>query len=189
MHKQLSSLLSDGGSPGQLADYARQLADRGINIRAIGGSEWDHRGAVATLIDSDLDDAEITDWLGGKGYPTRVISAAEAVLPDEPGSLATACERIGGPDNDLNILTILVADTHGGVGLVSFGFETEAEADTARERLGDFAVERHGLTAAWDDHEAWDKSNRNPRPDPHHPGGGHGPGGNDDQGQGGNRKP
>jgi hypothetical protein len=185
MHKQLSSLLSNGGSPGQLADYARKLANRGINIRAIGGSEWDHRGAVATLIDSDVDDAEITDWLAGNGYPTRVIFAAEAVLTDEQGSLATAAELIGGPDNDLNILTILVADTHGGVGLVSFGFETEAEADSARERLGDLAVERHGLTAAWQDHEAWDKSNRNPRPDPHHP---HGH--DDDHGHGGGgRKP
>jgi hypothetical protein len=176
MHQQLSSLLSAGGSPGQLADYTRQLAARGVNIRAIGGSEWDHRGAVATLIANDVDGDELSGWLEGKGYPTRVIYAAEAVLPDEVGSLATAAERIG----DLNILTILVADTHGGVGLVSFGFETHDEANTARERLGDLAVdEEHDLTAAWEDHEDWDGKNTAPRPNPKHPHGhnGHGSGG------------
>jgi hypothetical protein len=173
MHQQLSSLLAAGGSPGQLAKFARQLAERGVNIRAIGGSEWDHQGAVATLIDNDVDGDELTDWLAGQGYPTRLIHAAEAVLPDEPGSLATAAERIG----DLNILTVLVADTHGGVGLVSFGFETHDEADTARERLGDFAVPEHDLTAAWQDHEDWDGQNPNPRPNPHEPHGHHGQGG------------
>jgi len=173
MHQQLSSLLAAGGSPGQLAKYARQLAERGVNIRAIGGSEWDHQGAVATLIDGEVDGAELTDWLAGQGYRTRLIHAAEAVLPDEPGSLATAAERIG----DLNILTVLVADTHGDVGLVSFGFETHDEADTARQRLSDFAVPEHDLTAAWEDHQDWDRRNPNERPDPHHPHGHHGGGG------------
>ncbi len=165
MHKQVSSLLSNGGSPGQLAKYARALAEAGVNIRAIGGSEWDHRGAVAVLVDDDTNLEELIGLLGDD-YPTRELHCAEAVLPDEPGSLATAAERIG----DLNILTVLVADTHGGVGLVSFGFETHEEAYEAVGLLGDFAVRNeHDLSRAWQEHEDWDGTNTNPRPDPRHP--------------------
>lgn len=162
MHKQVSSLLSDGGTPGQLAKYARAIANAGVNIRAIGGSEWDHRGAVAVLVDENTDEEALLSVLQGANFPSRWIFCAEAVLPDEPGSLATAAERI----DDLDILSILVADTHGGVGLVSFGFETESEAATARDRLGNYAVDEHVLTASWQAHEDWDRTNPNPPPNP-----------------------
>jgi hypothetical protein len=166
MHAQVSSQLSAGGSPGKLAQYTRILADQKVNIRAIGGSEWDGQGAVAVLVDGDMKESELAERLTEQGFPSVPIYGAEAVLPDEPGSLATAAELIG----DLNILTILVADTHGGVGLVSFGFATEREANTASRRLGDLAVKReHNNTKAWDEHEAWDATNPNPRPDPSNP--------------------
>jgi hypothetical protein len=169
MHKQVASMLAAGGSPGQLAKYTRLLAEKGLNIRSIGGAEWDHHGAVGTLIDNDLADDELEELvrdLASEGFPSRVIFAAEAVLPDTPGSLADACDRIG----DLNIATILVVDTHGGNGLVTFGFETADEAETALDRLGDFAVAPHTLTAAWANHEEWDRNNPNqPPPDPHNP--------------------
>ena len=32
MHKQVSSRLSDGGSPGKLAQYTAIIADKGLNI-------------------------------------------------------------------------------------------------------------------------------------------------------------
>ena len=51
MHKQVSSLLSDGGSPGKLAEYTQIIADKGGNIRSIGGAEWAGTGAVAVLLD------------------------------------------------------------------------------------------------------------------------------------------
>jgi hypothetical protein len=165
MHKQVSSLLANGGSPGQLAKYAHALADAGVNIRAIGGSEWEHRGAVAVLVDDSTDEEELLKALGDE-FPSRWLYCAEAVLPDEPGSLATAADRIG---DKLNILSVLVADTHLGVGLVSFGFETEREAEAARANLGNYAVEEvHDLTRAWAEHEAWDQSNPD-KPDPRHP--------------------
>jgi hypothetical protein len=166
MHAQVSSQLSAGGSPGKLAQYTRILADRGVNIRAIGGSEWGGQGAVAVLADGDMNESELAEALSAADFPSVPIYGAEAVLPDEPGSLATAAERIG----DLNILTILVADTHGGAGLVSFGFETKREANEASRRLGDLAVKReHDLTRAWQAHEDWDATNPNPRPDPANP--------------------
>ena len=165
MHKQVSSLLADGGSPGQLARYTQLLASRKVNIRAIGGAEWNHHGAVAVLVDDRTDEDELAEWLTGQDFPSVPIFAAEAVLPDVPGSLANAATRLG----DLNILTILVADTHGGVGLVSFGFGSSEEADQARDLLGDLAVPVHGLTAAWNAHEVWDGTNPNPQPDPHNP--------------------
>lgn len=169
MHKQVASMLAAGGSPGQLAKYTRLLAQKGLNIRAIGGAEWDHHGAVGTLIDNDLADDELealVEDLEGEGFPSMVIFAAEAVLPDTPGALADACDLI----DDLNIATILVVDTHGGNGLVTFGFATAVEAETALDRLADFGVPPHTLTAAWTNHEEWDRNNPNqPPPDPHTP--------------------
>jgi hypothetical protein len=168
MHKQVASMLAAGGSPGQLAKYTRLLAEKGLNIRSIGGAEWHHRGAVGTLVDNDLADDELealVKELDDEGFPSIVIHAAEAVLPDTPGSLADACERIG----DLNIATILVVDTHGGNGLVTFGFATAEEAAAALDRLGDLGVPPHTLTAAWEAHERWDGDNPNPAPDPHNP--------------------
>lgn len=169
MHKQVASQLAAGGSPGQLAKYTRILAEKGLNIRSIGGAEWDHHGAVGTLVDNDLadDDLEaLVEELGSAGFPSVVIFAAEAVLPDTPGSLADACEAIG----DLNVASILVADTHGGNALVTFGFATPGEAEEALNRLGDMGVAPHTLTAAWAAHERWDAGNPNqPPPDPANP--------------------
>jgi hypothetical protein len=166
MHKQVSSLLSDGASPGELAKYARLLERRGANIRSIGGSEWARRGAVAVLVDDSVNVAELAEGLTEDGYQSREIFCAEAVLADRPGSLADAAEAIG----DINILTILVADTHGGAGLVSFGFASQEDADAAKERLGAVVVPEHGLTRAWQAHEDWDRANPNqPPPDPRNP--------------------
>jgi hypothetical protein len=172
MHKQVSSLLSAGGSSGQLAKYTRILADQHVNIRAIGGAEWDGTGAVALLVDDGADENALLEALNGGGFPSTVIYAAEAVLPDAPGALADACEAIG----DLNIASILVADTHGGKGLVTFGFESAGDAETALSRLGSvdddppgLGVPTHTLTASWAAHEAWDGTNPNPAPDPAHP--------------------
>ena len=164
MHRQVNSLLSTGRSPGKLADYTRKLADRGVNIRAIGGAEWDGMGAVAVLVDDRTNEAELADWLGTQGYPSRTIFAVEAVLDDKPGALAEACETIG----DRNIASILVVDTHLGYGLVTFGFEKQADASAARQALKGLALEPHKLTAAWQAHEDWDQGNPNP-PDPRHP--------------------
>ena len=57
-----------------------------------------------------------------------MIFAAEAVLDDQRGTLAEACAVL----DDLDIQSILVADTHLGKALVSFGFATQQEADEAR---------------------------------------------------------
>src|SRR3954449_7197898 len=143
MHKQISSLLSAGGSPGKLAQYTRILANQGVNVRSIGGAEWDGTGAVALLVDDGLDEGGLIEALNAEGFPSQVIYAAEAVLPDTPGSLADACEAIG----DLHIASILVADTHGGKGLVTFGFDSAGDAEEALSRLRGVGVQPHTLTA------------------------------------------
>jgi hypothetical protein len=164
MHKQVSSLLADGGSPGKLAQYTAIIAGQGLNIRAIGGTEWEGHGAVALLVDHDDDHDEVVDdldnLLNDSDFPSTVIWAAEAILDDQSGSLAAACDAIG----DLNILSILVMDTHLKRGLVSFGFATHDEADEARSRLGALALPEHGLTKAWQDHEDFDEAHSTPPP-------------------------
>jgi hypothetical protein len=172
MHKQVSSLLANGSSPGRLAEYTALLAQRGENIRAIGGSEWNHHAAVAVLLDDrpGRDEGDLAEWLSDRKFPTVKIFTAEAILSDVSGSLATAAALIA--KEGLNILTVLVADTHLEVGLVSFGFATEDEARRARVALGDdLAVPPHTLTHAWQDHEAWDQGNPD-KPDPRNPSGG-----------------
>jgi hypothetical protein len=164
MHKQVSSLLADGGSPTKLAQYTAIIAGQGLNIRAIGGSEWEGHGAVALLVDHDDGHDEVVDdlvtVLNDSDFPSTVIWAAEAILDDHSGSLAAACEAIG----DLNILSVLVMDTHLKRGLVSFGFSTHDEADEARSRLGNMALLEHELTRAWQDHEDFDQAHSAPPP-------------------------
>jgi hypothetical protein len=162
MHRQVNSLLSNGGSPGKLAQYTRELATQGVNIRSIGGAEWGGTGAVAVLVDEGTNEVQLAEALTAAGFESVPIYAAEAIMPDEPGALAGACEAIG----DLNIASILVADTHGGVGLVTFGFESQDDAREAERRLGDIGVKPHKLTRAWQAHEDWDATNPNPRPNP-----------------------
>jgi hypothetical protein len=170
MHSQLSSELSTGGSPGKLAQYTKLIAEHGANIKAIGGAEVGGSGGVAVLLHEDLSGGgmnELIEKLTDEGFPSSEIFAAEAVVPDEVGGLAGATALLA----ELNILTILVVDSHGGNGLVTFGFGSQPEANEARQLLGDLAVPRHGLSHAWDEHEAWDANNPNqPPPDPHNPG-------------------
>ena len=169
MHKQVSSVLSAGNSPGKLALYASIVQDKGANIRSIGGAESNGAGAVAVLFDdmSDPEFAELVEVLNASDFPTVEIFTAEAVLDDQPGALAAATDAI----RDLDVATILVADSHNGKGLVTFGFESEADAETARSALANLGVgvPPHTLTAAWAAHEEWDTSNPNPAPDPANP--------------------
>ena len=164
MHKQVSSVLSAGGSPGKLASFTSIVAGQGANIRAIGGAESEGHGAVALLVE-DIDEDELVDVLNQNDFPSTVLFAAEAVLDDQSGALATACDLLAA----LDIQSILVADTHLGKGLVSFGFASQQEADDARALLGGLAVPEHTLTAAWAAHEAWDRANADSPPDPFNP--------------------
>ena len=169
MHKQVSSVLSAGGSPGKLALFTSIIQDKGANIRSIGGAESGGAGAVAVLFDdmTDGEFAELVEVLNASDFPTLEIFTAEAVLDDQVGTLAAATDAI----RELDVATILVADTHLGKGLVTFGFEKETDAETARTLLGNIGVgvPPHTLTAAWAAHEEWDTSNPNPAPDPANP--------------------
>jgi hypothetical protein len=140
------------------------VAGQGANIRAIGGAESEGHGAVAMLIE-DFDEDELADLLSQNDFPSTVLFAAEAVLDDRSGALAEACGLLA----DLDIQSILVADTHLGRALVSFGFSTQQDADEARDLLGALAVPEHTLTAAWAAHEAWDRANADSPPDPFNP--------------------
>ena len=145
MHKQVSSLLSDGRIAGQARRvHRRSLPANGGNIRAIGGAEWGGTGAVAVLLDdmTDLAFEDLVDTLTASEFPTTTIWTAEAVLDDAVGTLADACTAI----DDLNIASILVTDTHGGKALVSSASSPRPMPTRRGPRLDTVSVPAHTLT-------------------------------------------
>ena len=57
MHKQVSALLSAGGSPGKLALFGLALGAADLDIDTIGGAEWLHDGPLTFILKDDGDDA------------------------------------------------------------------------------------------------------------------------------------
>ena len=57
MHRQVSALVSAGGSPGKLAIFATALGEAGLDIEAMGGAEWVHDGPLCLILRQDGDEA------------------------------------------------------------------------------------------------------------------------------------
>ena len=151
MHKPVRILISDGGTPGRLAALCRKLAKKNVNILAIGGAEWDHRGAVALMLDKEDENevhailAELRDEQGLTGthiYEEDWLPSIELELPDRPGSLADVLEILATDGDDgpgIDVLTVLSFPGRRGsnpTAYVSIGVGTQEERDRGRTRLG-----------------------------------------------------
>lgn len=142
MHKVASSVTV--GSIGDLGRIARALADRGINIDAVGGGEGFARGGevgvISMLLSPDDDPAGIIGILEGLDLGNgrtlqgvRMLPAFDLELEDTPGRLADAASVIG--DAEVNIAGIVSVDVHRGWGIVSLAFEDTGARATARNAL------------------------------------------------------
>lgn len=154
MHRVVMALST--GSVGDLGRLARALAnaDPPFDIAAVGGGEAanDHReiGIITLLIrDDDGREQEILDIANeidhGNGRHFALVASYPALiveLDDQPGSLATCAELIGG--QDINIMGIALIDLHGSSAHVGMGFADESERERAAAALaGSFEVIDH----------------------------------------------
>lgn len=143
MHRQLSSLLSAGSSPGKLARLGEALGAAGIDIATIGGAEWRHFGPVTFIVKEDKgvapgDQLEaFAKVMHELKFPWIALRTVEVRLADEPGELGRASGVLG--DQDINIYSLVVLDTPGGKADVGFGIRpSQARAAVA-------ALEAHGF--------------------------------------------
>jgi hypothetical protein len=127
-------------SPGHLAAIGEALGNASppINIGAVGGAEWQGRGAIALLFD-DHDEETIPERAAGiisdLGYGTLIISGVTVELPNRPGELGRAARKLA--NAGINIASILVVGVRGPNALVSFGVDP-ADEDAARKALEDY---------------------------------------------------
>lgn len=143
MHKQVSALVSAGGSPGKLARFGKALGDADLDIEAIGGAEWAHDGPLSLILREDnraaMDRFEAV--CTQLHVPWKSFANVSVELDDVPGSLGLAAEAIG----DINIFGVLVRKPRGNKAVVDLGFE-DGDADEAVKRLraaGFTATRRH----------------------------------------------
>jgi hypothetical protein len=139
MHRQVSALVSAGGSPGKLANFGKALGDAGLDIEAIGGAEWGHDGPLSLVLreDNRAAMAKFEAVCKRLDVPWESYANVSVELDDVPGSLGLAAEAVG----DINIYGVLVRNPRGNKAVVELGFASD-EVDEAVRRL-----EAAGFTA------------------------------------------
>ena len=161
MHAQVSSQLSAGGSPGKLAQYTRILADRGVNIRAIGGSEWDGQGAVAVLVDGDMKESELAELLTARASRASRSTGPRQSCPTSRARSRRPPSDRGRPEHPDDPRRRHARWSRPG----QLRLRVEDEADEAGAASATSRSTRaHNNTKAWQAHEDWDATNPNPRP-------------------------
>ncbi len=94
--KQLKVWVDD--RPGVLAEIAKVLADRKVNLRAVNAWVQEGQGVVRMVVDKH---AAAKKALASEGWKTEEGEAVELTLADKPGALARAAKKLG--DAGINI--------------------------------------------------------------------------------------
>jgi hypothetical protein len=123
MRKDLVIIPED--NPGVLAHLGKALGEAGVNIEAISAFTGGGKGVVHVLVDDDQKALEVLQGAGWNVAAARRVAVAP--LPDEPGQLGEACQRLA--DAGVNIEQAYIA---AGSKLVVVC----EEIDTAKEVLG-----------------------------------------------------
>ena len=168
MHKQVSALVSAGGSPGKLAAFGLALGAEGLDIETIGGAEWLHDGPLTLILKDDGDEAMqrfagVCDQLR---VPWLSFSIVAVVMNDVRGELGRAAAAVG----DINIYSVLVLEARESTALVGLGIRPkEAEEVARRLRAADPPFEAEvrrdpDAGVMWDERterllELWDDPN------------------------------
>lgn len=79
--------------PGELAHLARALANRGIELRHVGGAG---AGDIGCAFITTSDDAATREILHGLGHPYVEGEPILVEVPDGPNGMADAAERLAG---------------------------------------------------------------------------------------------
>ena len=118
--------------PGGLARLAEALAERGINITAIGGAASSGGSSTIGLMTNDEPGARSA--LEGAGFSVRLIDIVGITLPNQPGTLAGAARRLA--NAGINIELLLATGIQGADVSVAIGVD---DIEAAREALGELA--------------------------------------------------
>jgi hypothetical protein len=153
MHKQQALLVSDGSSPGHLADICRELANANINIIAIAGAEWRGRGAVTLITNASTGSfQEATDALRDKqdrGHfglfnSEELENVAVALDGSQVGALADVLDLLATADPPINIGSLQTFPRNGGTTFVVFGVAA-ADLTRAQDALDGILVDNEDV--------------------------------------------
>jgi hypothetical protein len=116
--------------PGALAQFARALAERGVNIVhcAAGGA-----GAIGYAIIETQDDEAARDVLRSTGLPFVEGTPITVEVVDRPGALAEIAERLGAAG--VGIHGLLVIGRRGSNVLIAVTVEDEAAARKVLDQI------------------------------------------------------
>ena len=117
--------------PGSLAELARAIGERGINITAISGLGWEDDGAVALITNDDDGTRALLEERDAEYRETGLVAAG---LEDRPGALGDAAGRLA--ERGVNIEAILATGMQGGRVTIAFAVDDPVGA---REALGSLA--------------------------------------------------
>jgi hypothetical protein len=92
MHQQVR--LSPALSPPDLARVLEIVADAGINIVAVGGSNLEHGGEFAFSVEDDATTQKVVDLLRSKGYKPRLADVELFWLTNQPGQLLAKVREV-----------------------------------------------------------------------------------------------
>ncbi|MGH2429612.1 MAG: hypothetical protein ACRDGV_12185 [Candidatus Limnocylindria bacterium] len=87
----IAFIVESENRPGEIARISEAVAEKGINITALGSVAWGERGAIG-LQTSDPD--ETRDAFDRAGLVYREVETVEFHLPDKPGTLASASRKL-----------------------------------------------------------------------------------------------
>jgi hypothetical protein len=124
-------IISPANQPGALASTLDAVAQRGVNVTAVGGAASGDSGTIAIQVD---DDEAARSALQGIGASFRECAVVSTWLEDRPGTLADAARRLGSAG--VNIEAVVPFGRQEGKVGVLFGV---ADEDAARGALGDLA--------------------------------------------------
>lgn len=97
--------------PGELGRIARALADAHVRLEAFAGLA---RGTESMVELLPVNPAHATKALQAAGWTVEEVDVALAWLPDEPASLARACETLGAAGISIDAVYILTTNpAHG----------------------------------------------------------------------------
>jgi hypothetical protein len=115
--------------PGELAQVAEALAEKGINVTGFTGATCGDSGSVCFVTN---DEASTRRALHDAQYRAREIELLVATLPDRPGTLAEAARRLA--NAGVNIEAALPTGMSGGH--INIALATD-DPEAARTVLGE----------------------------------------------------
>ncbi|MET1232975.1 MAG: hypothetical protein ABWY52_09020 [Candidatus Limnocylindrales bacterium] len=118
--------------PGELADVAEAIAERGVNVENAACLTWSGQGAIGIVTN---DDAATRSVLASRGFGYREVELVMCTLDDKPGTLAAAARKLAAAG--VNVELVLPTGMSGDKVSVAFGTNDPARARTA---LGEMAM-------------------------------------------------